>query len=158
MKRLVTGLSKPCSHARQATIVEDVGYGGGFCKQQYISPRTRQQVRHASSKISRPRPRTALFFPGQGVQKVGMLTPWLEAFPSTAKPIVEEIDHLLGYKLSKIIEEGPNSTLTATENAQPAIMSSSILISHTRARIRLQAAGEGRRDAGTFAGRVCSFS
>jgi len=128
MKRLVTGLSKPCSHARQATIVEDVGYGGGFCKQQYISPRTRQQVRHASSKISRPRPRTALFFPGQGVQKVGMLTPWLEAFPSTAKPIVEEIDHLLGYKLSKIIEEGPNSTLTATENAQPAIMSSSILI------------------------------
>ncbi|KAK0116654.1 hypothetical protein ONS96_012508 [Cadophora gregata f. sp. sojae] len=57
-----------------------------------------------------------------------MLTPWLEAFPSTAKPLVEEIDHLLGYKLSKIIEEGPNSTLTATENAQPAIMSSSILI------------------------------
>lgn len=69
-----------------------------------------------------------MFFPGQGVQKVGMLTPWLEAFPSTAKPLVEEIDHLLGYKLSKIIEEGPNSTLTATENAQPAIMSSSILI------------------------------
>jgi [acyl-carrier-protein] S-malonyltransferase len=57
-----------------------------------------------------------------------MLTPWLEAFPATAKPLVEEIDHLLGYKLSKIIEEGPNSTLTATENAQPAIMASSILI------------------------------
>jgi len=57
-----------------------------------------------------------------------MLTPWLEAFPATAKPLVEEIDHLLGYKLSKIIEEGPNSTLTTTEIAQPAIMSSSILI------------------------------
>jgi [acyl-carrier-protein] S-malonyltransferase len=67
-------------------------------------------------------------YPGQGVQKVGMLTPWLEAFPSTAKPLVEEIDHLLGFKLSKIIEEGPNSTLTATENAQPAIMASSLLI------------------------------
>ncbi len=65
---------------------------------------------------------------GQGVQKVGMLTPWLEAFPTTAGPFVEEIDQLLGYKLSKIIEEGPNSTLTATENAQPAIMASSILI------------------------------
>jgi [acyl-carrier-protein] S-malonyltransferase len=57
-----------------------------------------------------------------------MLTPWLEAFPATAGPLIEEIDHLLGYKLSKIIEEGPNSTLTATENAQPAIMTSSILI------------------------------
>lgn len=57
-----------------------------------------------------------------------MLTPWLEAFPATAKPLVAEIDHLLGYKLSKIIEEGPNSTLTATDNAQPAIMASSILI------------------------------
>ncbi len=65
---------------------------------------------------------------GQGVQKVGMLTPWLEAFPSTAHPILEEIDHLLGFKISKIIEQGPNSTLTATENAQPAIMASSILI------------------------------
>lgn len=57
-----------------------------------------------------------------------MLTPWLEAFPRTAAPFIEEIDHLLGYKLSKIIEEGPSSTLTATENAQPAIMATSILI------------------------------
>lgn len=57
-----------------------------------------------------------------------MLNPWLEAFPATAKPIIEEIDHLMGFKLSKIIEEGPSTTLTATENAQPAIMASSILI------------------------------
>jgi [acyl-carrier-protein] S-malonyltransferase len=57
-----------------------------------------------------------------------MLTPWLEAFPTTAKPLIQEIDHLMGFPLSKIIEEGPNSTLTATANAQPAIMASSILI------------------------------
>jgi [acyl-carrier-protein] S-malonyltransferase len=57
-----------------------------------------------------------------------MLTPWLEAFPATANPILEEIDSLMGFKLSKMIEEGPNSTLTATPNAQPAIMASSILI------------------------------
>lgn len=65
---------------------------------------------------------------GQGVQRVGMLTPWIEAFPATANPIIEEIDHLMGFKLSKLIEEGPNSALTATPNAQPAIMASSILI------------------------------
>jgi [acyl-carrier-protein] S-malonyltransferase len=57
-----------------------------------------------------------------------MLTPWLEAFPATAKPLVEEIDDLLGYKLSKIIEEGSNRKLSATEHAQPAIMATSILI------------------------------
>ena len=57
-----------------------------------------------------------------------MLTPWLEAFPVTAGPLVEEIDHLMGYKLSKVIENGPNSALTATGVAQPAIMASSILI------------------------------
>jgi [acyl-carrier-protein] S-malonyltransferase len=65
---------------------------------------------------------------GQGVQKVGMLTPWIEAFPSTTNPLIEEIDHILGFKLSKLIEEGPNKELTATPNAQPAIMASSIII------------------------------
>lgn len=65
---------------------------------------------------------------GQGVQKVGMLAPWIEAFPSTTKPLVEEMDDLLGFRLSRMIEEGPNSTLTATPNAQPAIMASSIII------------------------------
>lgn len=57
-----------------------------------------------------------------------MLNPWLEAFPRTAKPFLEEIDHLMNFSLSTIIRDGPNSTLTATEHAQPAIMASSILI------------------------------
>ena len=57
-----------------------------------------------------------------------MLTPWLEAFPRTAKPIIEEIDDLMGYKLSNIIQEGPGKVLTATPNAQPAIMATSVLI------------------------------
>lgn len=65
---------------------------------------------------------------GQGVQKVGMLTPWLEAFPRTAAPIIEEIDSVMGYSLSRIITEGPNSLLSATPHAQPAIMATSTLI------------------------------
>ncbi|RAR12468.1 malonyl-CoA-acyl carrier protein transacylase [Stemphylium lycopersici] len=74
------------------------------------------------------RPKTAIFFPGQGVQRVGMCAPWLEAFPSTAKPILEEIDQTLGLALTRIIEFGTNAELTRTENAQPAIMATSILI------------------------------
>lgn len=57
-----------------------------------------------------------------------MLDPWLEAFPSTAKHILDEIDHLMGYKLSDIIHKGPSQVLTTTANAQPAIMATSILI------------------------------
>ncbi|PSR83897.1 acyl transferase/acyl hydrolase/lysophospholipase [Coniella lustricola] len=85
-----------------------------------------QQRRHASNQATRPK--TALFFPGQGVQKVGMLTPWLEAFPRTTAPIVDEIDSVMGYSLSRLIAEGPNSVLSATPHAQPAIMATSILI------------------------------
>jgi len=74
------------------------------------------------------RPKTAIFFPGQGVQRVGMLTPWLEAFPATASQIIEEIDNLMGYKLSDVIQDGPSKVLTSTTNAQPAIMATSMLI------------------------------
>lgn len=57
-----------------------------------------------------------------------MTTDWLEAFPRTVKPILDEIDETLQVPLAKIIAEGPNSKLTATENAQPAIMATSIMI------------------------------
>ncbi|KAK7754866.1 hypothetical protein SLS62_003180 [Diatrype stigma] len=65
---------------------------------------------------------------GQGVQKVGMLTPWLDAFPRTARHVIDEIDSIMGYKLSALIQEGPSSALTATPAAQPAIMATSVLI------------------------------
>ncbi|KAM0721519.1 hypothetical protein Q7P37_002444 [Cladosporium fusiforme] len=55
------------------------------------------------------RPRTALFFPGQGVQRVGMTSDWLAAFPRTVAPILDEIDATLNLPLSKIIADGPNS-------------------------------------------------
>ncbi|KAL7936641.1 Adaptor complexes medium subunit family domain-containing protein [Trichoderma chlorosporum] len=78
---------------------------------------------------SRPgRPRTAIFFPGQGVQKVGMLSPWLEAFPTTASQIIQEIDHCAGFKISDVIQNGPSKVLTQTTMAQPAIMATSIFI------------------------------
>lgn len=57
-----------------------------------------------------------------------MLTPWIEAFPSTATETIEAIDHCAGFKLSDVIQNGPSKELTKTINAQPAIMSTSILI------------------------------
>lgn len=78
--------------------------------------------------VNYPDQSTPLTDTGQGVQKVGMLTPWLEAFPATANPIIQEIDHIVGYKLSDVIQNGPGRELNLTPNAQPAIMATSILI------------------------------
>ena len=57
-----------------------------------------------------------------------MTTPWLEAFPTTCKPFLQEMDDILQVKLSSLIQEGPISDLDRTENAQPAIMAVSIMI------------------------------
>lgn len=57
-----------------------------------------------------------------------MTASWLSAFPRTCKPFLEELDHILSAPLSSIIAQGPNSLLTATINAQPAIMSASIMV------------------------------
>lgn len=71
--------------------------------------------------------KTALLFPGQGSQAVGMGKEFAEAFPA-ARQVFEEVDSALGDKLSATIFQGPQETLTLTENAQPAIMAVSIAI------------------------------
>ncbi len=69
----------------------------------------------------------AFVFPGQGSQKVGMGQDLAEASPA-AREVFEEVDDALGQKLSKIMTEGPDETLTLTENAQPAIMANAIAV------------------------------
>lgn len=69
----------------------------------------------------------AFIFPGQGSQAVGMGKALAEAF-APARETFEEIDEALGQRLSRLMWEGPESDLTLTENAQPAIMAASIAI------------------------------
>lgn len=73
--------------------------------------------------------RVAFMFPGQGSQKVGMAQEFYENFPAV-KQQFEEADRLLGKNLTEIMLEGPKELLTATENAQPALLLSSIVIHH----------------------------
>lgn len=96
----------------------------------WLPPRAqcRQWASTKSSVSKASHLKTALFFPGQGVQKVGMANGWLSAFPATCKPFLSEVDDLLSCKLSRTIAEGPSSALTSTENAQPAIMATSIMV------------------------------
>jgi [acyl-carrier-protein] S-malonyltransferase len=70
---------------------------------------------------------TAFTFPGQGSQAVGMGKALAESFPA-AKAVFDEVDSALSQKLSQIMWEGPQDTLTLTENAQPALMAVSVAV------------------------------
>jgi len=68
---------------------------------------------------------TALTFPGQGSQSVGMGKALADAYPA-AKAVFDRVDAALSQKLSAIIFEGPEADLTLTANAQPALMAASM--------------------------------
>lgn len=67
----------------------------------------------------------ALLFPGQGAQAIGMGKDLADAFPE-AKAVFQEVDDALGQDLSALIWDGDIETLTLTENAQPALMATSV--------------------------------
>jgi [acyl-carrier-protein] S-malonyltransferase len=67
----------------------------------------------------------AFTFPGQGSQTVGMGKGLADAFP-VARAVFDEIDAALSQNLTSVIWDGPESDLTLTENAQPALMAVSL--------------------------------
>ncbi len=70
---------------------------------------------------------TALIFPGQGAQVIGMGAALAEAYPSAAA-VFAEVDEALNEPLSKLIWEGQQDALTLTQNAQPALMAMSLAV------------------------------
>ena len=67
----------------------------------------------------------AFIFPGQGSQKIGMGADLADA-SAIAREVFEEVDEALSQKISALMREGPESELTLTANAQPAIMANAI--------------------------------
>ena len=67
----------------------------------------------------------AFLFPGQGAQAIGMGKDLAENF-LVAKNVFEEVNDALNQDLSALIWDGDIETLTLTENAQPALMATSI--------------------------------
>ncbi len=88
----------------------------------------------------------AFLFPGQGAQTIGMGKALAETYPA-AKAVFEEVDDALGEKLSDLIWSGEQDTLTLTQNAQPALMATSLA-----AMAALQAEGVGVETADYVAG------
>ncbi len=69
----------------------------------------------------------AFLFPGQGSQAVGMGKDLSAAFPA-ARHLFQEVDDALSQKLSGLMFDGPETDLTLTENAQPALMAASLAV------------------------------
>jgi [acyl-carrier-protein] S-malonyltransferase len=67
----------------------------------------------------------AFVYPGQGAQTIGMGRDLADAYPA-AKAVFDEVDEALGEKLSTLIWEGEAEALTLTQNAQPALMATSM--------------------------------
>ena len=67
----------------------------------------------------------AFVFPGQGAQTIGMGRALAGAYPA-ARAVFQAVDDALGEKLSALIWDGDIETLTLTENAQPALMATSL--------------------------------
>lgn len=88
----------------------------------------------------------AFVFPGQGAQTIGMGRELAEAFPA-ARDVFVEVDEALGENLSKLIWEGDADTLTLTQNAQPALMATSMAAFRA-----LEAEGINIQDASFVAG------
>lgn len=67
----------------------------------------------------------AFVFPGQGAQSIGMGQALAESYPE-ARAVFDEVDEALGENLSGLIWSGDIETLTLTQNAQPALMATSL--------------------------------
>ena len=69
----------------------------------------------------------ALLFPGQGVQKVGMLDSLFEEV-SEVKSVINEVSKSLDFDLEDILRNGPEEKINLTEFSQPTILVTSVLL------------------------------
>jgi [acyl-carrier-protein] S-malonyltransferase len=67
----------------------------------------------------------AFLFPGQGSQTVGMGKAFHDASPA-ARKVFEEANGALGFELTRVMFEGPESELALTTNTQPAVLTASV--------------------------------
>lgn len=88
----------------------------------------------------------AFVFPGQGAQTIGMGRELAQTYQA-ARAVFDEVDEALGESLSALIWEGDIETLTLTQNAQPALMATSMAAFRA-----LESEGFGIKDANFVAG------
>jgi [acyl-carrier-protein] S-malonyltransferase len=98
----------------------------------------------------------AFVFPGQGSQSVGMLGPLAAAEPTVRSTFAEASD-VLRYDLWKLVSEGPEEALNATERTQPAMLTAGVATWRVwRERGGAEPAAVSGHSLGEFTALVCA--
>ena len=69
----------------------------------------------------------AFVFPGQGSQKIGMLSAAHEQF-AAVRDTFDEASQALGYDLWDLVQNGEQDTLNLTETTQPVLLTCSVAL------------------------------
>ena len=100
--------------------------------------------------------KTALLFPGQGSQFVGMGCDLVDRFPE-AREVFDAAAGILDLPLSHICFEGPEEELRATQNTQPAIFVHSVAVLRIlTARCKVDAAAAAGHSLGEYTAYVAA--
>jgi [acyl-carrier-protein] S-malonyltransferase len=99
--------------------------------------------------------RVAFLFPGQGSQKVGMGKDLVERDPHL-REFFARADEVLGFALSKLCFEGPDSELVQTQNTQPAIFVVSMAILDVLRKAGIAAQAAAGHSLGEYGALVCA--
>jgi [acyl-carrier-protein] S-malonyltransferase len=98
----------------------------------------------------------ACVFPGQGSQRVGMLSAIAELDP-VVRDTFREASETLGYDLWELAQTGPQEALNLTERTQPLILTGSVALWRLwRARGGAQPAFMAGHSLGEFSALVCA--
>lgn len=97
----------------------------------------------------------AFIFPGQGSQVVGMGQEFV-LNESECKEFYDQADQLLAIELSKLMLEGPQEELTLTYHAQPALLTTGVMIADKLKRAGIEPDFTAGHSLGEYAALVAS--